>query len=63
MIYITTNEICTVIEGIQDTTGVETITYEVTKVSDGSVFASGNAAHLSDILWKVSFTPTTENEI
>lgn len=62
MDYIKVNVAHTVIHDIQDTSGGETISYQVIKGSDGSEFASGNMAHLTGILWKLSFTPDTVNE-
>lgn len=46
----------------QDGASGHTVTYTIKKLSDGSVFASGNATWVVDGVWKVSFTPTVDAE-
>lgn len=58
MDYITLNQQFTAVIVIPESQSGDTVTYSIVKASDGSEFASGNAAHISGELWKVTFTPT-----
>ncbi|MDD5566235.1 MAG: hypothetical protein PHG31_05040 [Candidatus Omnitrophica bacterium] len=62
MDYITLNQAFTAICEIPESISTNTVTYIIYKASDGSVFASGTAIFVAGINWKVSFTPTIENE-
>ncbi len=62
MDYITQNQSFTAVFKIPESINTNTVTYTIYKASDASVFASGNASFVAGINWKVTFTPTVENE-
>jgi hypothetical protein len=62
MDYITINEAFTAVIAIPESTNTDTVTYTVYKASDGSVFASGSAAFVAGINWRVTFTPAVDKE-
>lgn len=62
MDYIAVNQSFSAIIEIPESINTNVVTYTIYKASDGSVFASGNASFVAGINWKVTFTPTVENE-
>lgn len=56
------NQAFTAAVEFQDSGSGNTVTYTVTKVSDGNLFASGSASWVGGGIWKLSFTPTTDGE-
>lgn len=48
-----------VLQLIQDTTGSESVTIEIRKVSDGLVFSSGAMTYFNSSRWIYEFTPDT----
>ena len=61
MRYISTNIAFKAILFMPDSASGDTVTYEIIKASDGSVFASGTMAFLAGYEWTVSFTPLTDD--
>lgn len=65
MQYITVSQSCVAVLRIPESASTDTVTYNIRKASDGSVFASGNATSVAagSKAWKVTFTPTVVNEV
>lgn len=47
---------------VRDSASGDTVTYSILKASDGSSFGSGSATWVGNGIWKVAFTPDTDNE-
>lgn len=59
MDYIQVNKIHTEVIGIPESQSTHTVTFQVYKASDNSLFTSGAAIYVGGINWKLSFTPTS----
>ncbi len=59
MDYIQVNNAHTEVIGIPESNSGRTVTFQVYKASDNSLFASGAAVYVGGINWKLSFTPTS----
>jgi len=55
------NKVITAIVSIPKSISTDTFPYTVIKVSDASSFASGNMTFVSGIIWKTTFTPTSND--
>lgn len=62
MNYIGYNTAFTAVLRIPESAAEDTVTYTIIKASDGLTFGSGSATSLGNNLWKVTFTPTTQDE-
>lgn len=62
MNYIGYNTAFTAVLRIPDSAAGDTVTYTIIKASNGATFGSGAATSLGNNLWKVTFTPTTQDE-
>ena len=58
MDYIQVNKAHTEVVGIPESKEGHTVTFQVFKASDNSLFASGTAVYVGGLNWKISFTPT-----
>lgn len=58
MDYITLNEAVDLAIPIPTSSSVDTVTYEIIKVADGSVLAGGSMTFVRDEIWRVNYTPT-----
>lgn len=58
MDYIQVNKVHTEVVGIPESKDGHVVTFQVFKVSDNSLFASGTAIYVGGLNWKISFTPT-----
>ncbi len=58
MDYIQVNKVHTEVIGIPESQSSDTVTFNVFKASDNSLFASGAAVYVGGLNWKISFTPT-----
>ncbi len=63
MDYIPVNTEFVDVVAIPESTSSDTVSFKVYKASDGSIFAQGNAVFVGGVNWKVTFTPTTLNEV
>lgn len=61
MRYISTNIAFKATLFMPDSLNTDTVTYQIIKASDGSVFASGSMTFLAGYEWTVTFTPTTDD--
>jgi hypothetical protein len=61
MDYIQVNKAHTEVIGIPESNSGHTVTFQVYKASDNSLFASGTAVYVGGLNWKISFTPTSLN--
>lgn len=58
MDYIQVNKVHTEAIGIPESNSGHTVTFNVYKASNNSLFASGTAVYVGGLNWKISFTPT-----
>ena len=58
MDYIQVNKTHTEVIGIPESQSNHTVTFQIFKASDNTLFASGVAIYVGGLNWKVSFTPT-----
>jgi len=61
MEYITLNELFNAVISIPESRSTDTVTYTITKVSDGTSFATGSAIFIAGMSWKVPFTPLVKD--
>ncbi len=59
MDYIQVNKVHTEVVGIPESNSGHTVTFQVYKASDNSLFASGAAVYVGGLNWKISFMPTS----
>jgi hypothetical protein len=60
---ITVNQSFFAIIPVPESKSTDTITYEIRKGSDGSIFAFGVPTFVGGISWKVTFTPAVVGEV
>lgn len=63
MDYITLNEAVDLAIPIPTSSSLDTVTYEIIKVADGSVLASGSMTFVRDEIWRINYTPTVTGVI